>query len=552
MPLGRYTVLTTIGTIPWYFGLAAIGVAVGASWESFHESWHYADYAIAALILAGLAFLGARMYRKRLAPPRHGVRVSLGRVFALVLALAALTAPGALAHHPGAMEEDAARGLQYDGLRPASDDGPCRGVGYEITVGVNISCTHGPDPAPEGVDVRESPSLEELRARTDAAAPVPCIGDGTSGERVQAVYAYPVGQPNRIAALRPLIESWASETNDIVRASAAQQGGTRDVRFVTTGCVLDIKVFSVPTAAAGGDFGDTITSLVGQGLTASNRKYLVWMDANALCGIAQSYEDDRPSQENYNNGRAPGGLFARVDKGCWADTRGPTQHARRDARAHAHARLGALDRAEPLRFRSLHGRLRRPLLRRRPRALDLPHADRLRQPCLGAPPRLPGRRLLQCRPFGLELPRDPLEHGEQRVPREAVRPSPSRPGPRDCGSPRRRCPGSSSSGTRSRGRPPTRSIWTEPASPGRRARAPSLRASSVARSYSVGVETLGRAASPPRGVRSDRCHARVSRIAVLRPSSCGPRAASAASSCGSATRSPMPPPPVRSSRSSAA
>ena len=66
MPLGRYTALTTIGTIPWYFGLAAVGVAAGASWERFHESWHYADYAIAALVLAGLAFIAARMYRKRL------------------------------------------------------------------------------------------------------------------------------------------------------------------------------------------------------------------------------------------------------------------------------------------------------------------------------------------------------------------------------------------------------------------------------------------------------------------------------------------------------
>jgi len=58
MPLGRYSLLTTIGTIPWYFGLAAVGVAVGASWERFHEAWHYADYAIIALIgLAGIGFL---------------------------------------------------------------------------------------------------------------------------------------------------------------------------------------------------------------------------------------------------------------------------------------------------------------------------------------------------------------------------------------------------------------------------------------------------------------------------------------------------------------
>ncbi len=65
MPLGRYTVLTTIGTVPWYFGLAAVGVAVGASWERFHEAWHYADYAIVAAIVLGVVFLALRAQRRR-------------------------------------------------------------------------------------------------------------------------------------------------------------------------------------------------------------------------------------------------------------------------------------------------------------------------------------------------------------------------------------------------------------------------------------------------------------------------------------------------------
>jgi membrane protein DedA with SNARE-associated domain len=65
MPAGRYTVLTTIGTVPWYFGLAAVGVAVGASWERFHEAWHYADYAILAAILLAVAFVALRAQRRR-------------------------------------------------------------------------------------------------------------------------------------------------------------------------------------------------------------------------------------------------------------------------------------------------------------------------------------------------------------------------------------------------------------------------------------------------------------------------------------------------------
>jgi membrane protein DedA with SNARE-associated domain len=65
VPLRRYTVLTTLGTIPWCFGLAGIGVAVGESWERFHHDWRYADYAIVAAVLAGAAYLVLRRIRRR-------------------------------------------------------------------------------------------------------------------------------------------------------------------------------------------------------------------------------------------------------------------------------------------------------------------------------------------------------------------------------------------------------------------------------------------------------------------------------------------------------
>ena len=65
MPLGRYTAFTTLWTIPWYFGLAGVGIAVGASWERFHENFRYADYAVLATVLVGVVFLLARAARKR-------------------------------------------------------------------------------------------------------------------------------------------------------------------------------------------------------------------------------------------------------------------------------------------------------------------------------------------------------------------------------------------------------------------------------------------------------------------------------------------------------
>jgi len=65
VPFGRYTVLSLLGTIPWCFGLAAAGFALGSSWESVHHGWRYADYAIAALLVGGVAFVLIRWLRRR-------------------------------------------------------------------------------------------------------------------------------------------------------------------------------------------------------------------------------------------------------------------------------------------------------------------------------------------------------------------------------------------------------------------------------------------------------------------------------------------------------
>ncbi|HSK15782.1 MAG TPA: DedA family protein [Gaiellaceae bacterium] len=65
MPLVRYTVLTFAGTIPWCFGLAAVGYALGANWERFHESFRYADYAIVVVLALGAAAWIYRAHRKR-------------------------------------------------------------------------------------------------------------------------------------------------------------------------------------------------------------------------------------------------------------------------------------------------------------------------------------------------------------------------------------------------------------------------------------------------------------------------------------------------------
>jgi membrane protein DedA with SNARE-associated domain len=62
MPLGRFTLLTFLGCLPWCFGLAGAGWALGSSWERFHHDFRWAEYAVVGAVLAGLAYL---ILRKR-------------------------------------------------------------------------------------------------------------------------------------------------------------------------------------------------------------------------------------------------------------------------------------------------------------------------------------------------------------------------------------------------------------------------------------------------------------------------------------------------------
>ena len=59
------TRLTLIGSAIWCFVFAGIGWAAGASWESFHHAFRYADVVVAVAIVAVAAWLGWRFLRKR-------------------------------------------------------------------------------------------------------------------------------------------------------------------------------------------------------------------------------------------------------------------------------------------------------------------------------------------------------------------------------------------------------------------------------------------------------------------------------------------------------
>ncbi len=56
MPLGRFTVLSLVGAIPWVVALAFAGHALGSDWTSVRKAFEYVDYVIVALIVVGIAY----------------------------------------------------------------------------------------------------------------------------------------------------------------------------------------------------------------------------------------------------------------------------------------------------------------------------------------------------------------------------------------------------------------------------------------------------------------------------------------------------------------
>ncbi|HVM69268.1 MAG TPA: DedA family protein [Gaiellaceae bacterium] len=71
-PLGVYTWLTLIGSTLWAFAFCAAGWWFGSRWEDFHHAFRYVEYAIVAVLLAGFAYLGWKLFQRRRTAPEPG------------------------------------------------------------------------------------------------------------------------------------------------------------------------------------------------------------------------------------------------------------------------------------------------------------------------------------------------------------------------------------------------------------------------------------------------------------------------------------------------
>jgi membrane protein DedA with SNARE-associated domain len=75
MEFWRYVALTAVGSALWAFALTGVGWGAGRSYDRFHHDFGYAEYAVAAAVLALAAYLVLRGRQSRLAgrasdPPR--------------------------------------------------------------------------------------------------------------------------------------------------------------------------------------------------------------------------------------------------------------------------------------------------------------------------------------------------------------------------------------------------------------------------------------------------------------------------------------------------
>jgi hypothetical protein len=255
------------------------------------------------------------------------VRLCLG------LLAAAVAFPSLASAHAGSDNgppDDRARGITHADL-VRSTDPACRGMYAGARSGV---CTHGPDPAPAGVDVTRRRSTAEVVATTpptftgtvpgtnvpptDGTGAVVCDGDGTTGKRIQTLYVT-TSTADRYDAIKTTLGQYAINADRQYNASALQNGAARHLRFVTAsdgagGCTLDLPKVIVSSSALS-TFDATITAVKALGYNRTDRKYMMWVDANVYCGIGSLYIDSQPGQTNANNGRYA--QYARSDNGCW-------------------------------------------------------------------------------------------------------------------------------------------------------------------------------------------------------------------------------------------
>lgn len=253
--------------------------------------------------------------------------------FAVLLAALLLLLEGNVSHlsaqgpHP---DNEPARGMIYDQMEFATT-GICAHLYRLVRTGY---CTHGPDPVPQNVKITEQRPPINFGGKPYTSV-VHCDGDGTSGKRTQVLYVHAANVTDRYNTYLASFQSWVAQVDSIYNDSAAETGGTRSVRFVhDANCVPVIP--DVQVSSTGDDnFDNTISELKALGYNRTDRKYMIFVDANVYCGIGTVTGDDQAGSNNQAN---TGPSYGRSDTACW--------DAGTAAHEHMH-NLGGVQRSAP-------------------------------------------------------------------------------------------------------------------------------------------------------------------------------------------------------------
>ncbi len=209
----------------------------------------------------------------------------------------------------------------YKGLGEKKKTGTCKGM-FEIKISDGDPlCTHGPDPAPLGTDVRkrQEPGFtlrkQVFQVNNSKVAGAVCEADGQSGKRVQLIYAHPSDRGSSYEKYLPDIKRIALFMDKSFIDSAAKTKGYRYIRFAHDGNCEPIIDNVRISSNANDNFDEMVNELRSMGYNRDDRKYVVWRDTNKICGLANlSWNDDRPGLDNESNAKTG---FAFIDNGCW-------------------------------------------------------------------------------------------------------------------------------------------------------------------------------------------------------------------------------------------
>src|SRR5215218_5167665 len=224
----------------------------------------------------------------------------LTAILAGAFAAAALADEGRVHQGPpgGLPSNNPHKGLVYDGLEPIKPDGPCA---HAFKLKDSDHCTHGPDPAPEALDI----TIDVLPTPIILLPPAPkvqCDGDGVSGKRVQVIYAHASDVTDRYGDYVNSIRQWAADADLIYRNSAAETSGERHIRFVHNSSCVPSVINATLTPTGDDSLSNTQADLAALGYNLTTRKYMVFVDANVYCGIGNIKNDDSSGAGNLNNG----------------------------------------------------------------------------------------------------------------------------------------------------------------------------------------------------------------------------------------------------------